>query len=90
MKHPARHLERLRACFARLPDPRRGANWRHAMVDIGMAALSVFLVQSPSFLAHQRALAKGRRVPLYLAVPVRDSVLVYRKSDDGIWGVEEL
>ena len=30
------------------------------MADIGMAALSVFLMQSPSFLAHQRALAEGR------------------------------
>ena len=30
------------------------------MADIGMVALSVFLMQSPSFLAHQRALAEGR------------------------------
>ena len=30
------------------------------MADIGMAALSVFFMQSPSFLAHQRALAKAR------------------------------
>ena len=43
-----------------MPDPRRGSNRRYAMADVGMAALSVFLMQSPSFLAHQRALAEGR------------------------------
>ena len=62
MRHLERHLERLRACFARLPDPRHGRNRRYAMADVGMAALSVCLMQSPSFLAHQRALAtQGRR-----------------------------
>ena len=56
------HLDRLRACCAELPDPRRGSNRRYAMADVAMAALSVFLMQSPSFLAHQRALAeRGRR-----------------------------
>ena len=58
VKHLARHLGRLGACFARLPDPRRGRNRRYAMRDIAMAALSVFFMQSPSFLAHQRALAE--------------------------------
>jgi len=29
------------------------------MADIGMAAFSVFFMQSPSFLAHQRHLAHG-------------------------------
>jgi len=57
----ARQLDRLRACFAQLPDRRRGRNRRYAMADIGMAALSVFFMQSPSFLAHQRALAEGGR-----------------------------
>ena len=60
MKHLARQLDRLRACFAQMPDPRRGRNRRYAMADIGMAALSVFFMQSPSFLAHQRALAQAR------------------------------
>ena len=59
MKHLARHLDRLRACFAGLPDPRRGRNRRYAMADVAMAALSVFFMQSPSFLAHQRALAEA-------------------------------
>ena len=57
----AGHLEWLRACFAGLPDPRRGRNRRYPMADVAMAALSVFFMQSPSFLAHQRALAEGRR-----------------------------
>ena len=60
MKLLAGHLERLRACFAGLPDPRRGRNRRYPMADVAMAALSVFFMQSPSFLAHQRALAEGR------------------------------
>jgi len=60
VRHLERHLERLRACCAGLADPRRGSNRRYTMADVGMAALSVFLMQSPSFLAHQRALAEGR------------------------------
>ena len=59
MRFLERRLDRLRACFARMPDTRRGGNRRYAMADIGMAALSVFLMQSPSFLARQRALAEG-------------------------------
>ena len=37
MKHLTRHLDRLRACFAQLPDPRRGRNRQYAMQDIGLA-----------------------------------------------------
>ncbi len=62
MRLLAEHLDRLRACCAELSDPRRGRNRRYAMADIAMAAPSVFFMQSPSFLAHQRALAeRGRR-----------------------------
>jgi hypothetical protein len=43
-----------------LPDKRRGANARYTMADIGMAAFSVFFMQSPSFLAHQRQMAQGQ------------------------------
>lgn len=39
-----------------MPDKRRGSNIRYRMADIGLAAFSVFFMQSPSFLAHQRAL----------------------------------
>ena len=58
MKRLAHHLERLRECFAQMPDRRRGSNRQYTMRDIGMAALSVFFMQSPSFLAHQRTLAE--------------------------------
>jgi hypothetical protein len=35
---------------AGVPDKRRGKNSHYAMADIGMAAFSVFFIQSPSFL----------------------------------------
>ena len=60
MRGLARHLERLQARFAELPDPRRGRNRRYAMADVGMAARAVFFMQSPSFQACQRALAEAR------------------------------
>ena len=50
----------LKALCARLPDRRRGENTSYTMTDIGMAAFSVFFMQSPSFLSHQTALARGR------------------------------
>ena len=43
-----------------LPDRRTGKNLKYSMADIGMAAFSVFFMQSPSFLSHQRALAARR------------------------------
>ncbi len=42
------------------PDKRRGRNCRYTMADIGLSAFAVFFMQSPSFLAHQKAL-EGRR-----------------------------
>jgi hypothetical protein len=47
-------LGSLRDCLAQFPDKRRGINTTYTMGDIGMAAFSVFFMQSPSFLAHQR------------------------------------
>nr|WP_294564329.1 ISNCY family transposase [uncultured Rhodopila sp.] len=41
------------------PDRRRGGNATYPMGDIGMAAFSVFFMQSPSFLAHQRQFEAG-------------------------------
>lgn len=49
----------IRCVCAALPDKRRGRNCHYAMEDIGMAAFSVFFMQSPSFLAHQRRLFDG-------------------------------
>ena len=54
-----RLLASLRATCAGLPDKRRGANTSYEMADIGLAAFSVFFMQSPSFLAHQQHLAQG-------------------------------
>src|SRR5215469_949355 len=52
-------LGRLRQCFESFPDRRRGQNATYPMADIAMAAFSVFFMQSPSFLAHQRQLQEG-------------------------------
>jgi hypothetical protein len=52
-------LGSLRGCLAGFPDKRRGMNTTYDMADIGMAAFSVFFMQSPSFLAHQRQLQEG-------------------------------
>src|SRR5215469_2980959 len=49
----------LRETCASLPDRGTGSNARYTMADIGMAAFSVFFMQSLSFLAHQRHLQDG-------------------------------
>lgn len=50
----------LKALCATLPDRRKGDNTSYAMTDIAMGAFGVFFMQSPSFLAHQTALQRGR------------------------------
>jgi hypothetical protein len=59
--HPLENLigDLKRVC-AGLDDKRQGQACRYGMADIGLAAFSVFFLQSPSFLAHQRALQEGR------------------------------
>jgi hypothetical protein len=52
-------LGSLRGCLDGFPDKRRGINVSYSMGDIGMAAFSVFFMQSPSFLAHQRRFEQG-------------------------------
>ena len=52
-------LGHLRQCCERLPDKRRGINTTYPIADIGMAAFSIFFMQSPSFLAYQRQLSEG-------------------------------
>jgi hypothetical protein len=52
-------LGALRRCCETLPDKRTGANTTYSVADFGLAAFSVFFLQSPSFLAHQRQLAEG-------------------------------
>ncbi|TAN61241.1 MAG: ISNCY family transposase [Magnetospirillum sp.] len=50
----------LRERCEALPDKREGRNVQYRMEDIGLAAFSVFFMQSPSFLAHQKALEEMR------------------------------
>lgn len=52
-------LSELREVCAGLEDKRLGQGYLYTMADIGLAAFSVFFMQSPSFLGHQRALAEG-------------------------------
>ena len=47
-------IDGLRHQFQQVPDPRSGGNSQFSFDGIGMAASSVFFVQSPSFLDHQR------------------------------------
>jgi hypothetical protein len=57
-------VEKLIKCFReqceQFPDKRTGSNIRHEIGDIGMTAFSIFFLQSPSFLASQRALETSR------------------------------
>jgi hypothetical protein len=50
----------LREVFAALPDRRQGKNTSYTMEDFGASAFAVFFTQSPSFLAHQRAMQTAR------------------------------
>ena len=50
----------MKALCATLPDRRLGGNTVYEMADIGMAAFATFFMQSPSFLAQQTALSRGR------------------------------
>lgn len=52
-------LGHLRQCCEGFPDKRRGINTTYPIADIGMAAFSIFFMQSPSFLAYQRQLSDG-------------------------------
>ena len=52
-------LSVVRRCCEGFPDKRTGTNRQYTMADIGLAALSVFFTQSPSFLDHQRQLETG-------------------------------
>ncbi len=53
-------IAELRDVCSSFVDKRRGSNGHYQMADIGLSAFSVFFMQSPSFLAHQKALEEGR------------------------------
>jgi hypothetical protein len=42
------------------PDYRTGANSQYEIADAGLGAFSVFYMQAPSFLAHQRDMQKRK------------------------------
>lgn len=56
------HLGHLRQVVGAFPDRRTGDNTSFTMDDIGLGAFSVFFLQCPSFLAHQKTMqqAKGQ------------------------------
>lgn len=54
-------LSGLKDVCAGFPDKRKGGDAVYAMADIGLAAFSLFFIQSESFLAHQRELAEARK-----------------------------
>jgi len=60
MKILDRLIGSLRGCCHSLPDLRQGGGTRYTMADIGLSAFSLFFMQSPSFLAHQRRLEEGQ------------------------------
>jgi hypothetical protein len=53
-------IDDLKGLCATCPDLRTGENTVYDMADIGLAAFATFFMQSPSFLAQQTALARGR------------------------------
>lgn len=58
MERLEEYIAALRERCGHLPDRRSGSNSRYRMDDIGLSAFSLFFMQSPSFLAHQRVLAE--------------------------------
>ena len=53
-------LAGLKAICATFPDGRKGRGGNIEIADFGLAAFSMFFMQSGSFLAYQRALEKGQ------------------------------
>lgn len=53
-------LASLRQSLARVPEHRKGTNTQYEIATAGMSAFSVFYMQSPSFLAHQRDMQRRK------------------------------
>jgi hypothetical protein len=53
-------LRELKASLAKIPEHRTGKNCIYGLEDAGLAAFSVFFMQSPSFLAHQRDMQRRK------------------------------
>jgi hypothetical protein len=54
-------LNPFRCYLSLLPDTRQGSNTSYAIYDFAVSAFSVFFMQQPSFLAHQRFLEEKLR-----------------------------
>ena len=46
--------------LAKIPEHRTGSNCQYEIKEAGLAAFSVFFMQSPSFLAHQRDMQRHK------------------------------
>lgn len=57
-----RLLKHLEQAFDAVPDARNGPNTQYELADAGLGAFAVFFTQSPSFLAHQRAMKLDKRL----------------------------
>ena len=80
-------LSELKEVCAGLEDKRQGLGYRYTMTDIGLAAFSVFFMQSPSFLGHQRALAEGHgRSNCQTLLGMAATVARKSRSDFGLRG----
>ena len=57
-----RLLKHLEQAIDAVPDARNGPNTQYELADAGLGAFAVFFTQSPSFLAHQRAMKLDKRL----------------------------
>ena len=57
----------VRRNLKKAPDYRTGQNTQYEIADAGLGAFSVFYMQAPSFLAHQRDM----RIPVAMAACLR-------------------
>ena len=53
-------IDQVKSCVRKFADPRQGNNKSYSMEEIGMAAYSVFHLQSPSFLSHQKNMKRKK------------------------------
>ena len=53
-------INQLRQVIGTFPDKRTGRNILYSIEDVALGAFSVFFTQSPSFLAHQTAMAQAK------------------------------
>lgn len=54
-------VDYFRETLSHFPDKRTGKNLSYGIAEAGLGAFSVFFMQSPSFLAHQRALQSSEK-----------------------------